>query len=1116
MFWTWLKSYWTSCERAVSPRLRARRRPQSPIPAMIESLEPRQLLSGVTPNTDNPAYDVGLVGLNANTGEWQAARYDGNEFVQETLAVWDAPSMETVVLHGDLWGTGQDELVRFDSSTGSFHAEWKNGSGIADAVITTWVPGMGLRFATVQDLNRDGRDDIIAMDRITGRWAASTTLPGGGYDTRFIGTWQTGVDWQHVAFVDLNADGADDVVGYNPTANSWNVLLGGGDAFTATSFANPTPASAVDRVVVANFDGTAGADILQRDDATGDWTATSFVGGVASSRVVGNWNAGGNWVDTTVIDFWNTGRDGVLARNAQTNEWRLTWSSGSGFATAGVSIWGSGTYVDARVLDINQDGREDLVARQFETGKLFALSSTPTSVQTKLLGTWQANTVYDVVQQGDFNGDSKGDLMGHAVDTATWVGLLSTGSSAFATPTVVDGEFGYDPANVMVGDFDVDGKLEVFSRDTSTDNWLSVSATNQQLTAARFNEWQAYGTTWREKFAIDFNGDGDAELLGRDAATGDWWLTTFAAATATTSKTANWSPSATWQAIQTVDFDGDGAVDVLARNASTGDWHLLRNNGGAITSTVIANWSASSTWTDFQIVDLFGTGKPVIVGLNNATNSWQGLWSIGTGFSSATLFGLRPGRSYVDTRVVDFFGDGRETVVTRDAQTGMWYAMWYGAAKFNLTALGAWSPSGNWENVTPADLEGTGRQALYGHDATSGAWRRLGFDGVMATSSVVAQTAPTTSLKLTSVGNFLDAAREALLTRDGRTGRWSRLVYTGASYQYADLGTWTEAQYWSATTVGDFNGDGRADLFGLSTTTSSWQVRTFNGIAWSSQTVGAVAPSAIMTEIPGASDATLRAKILAEAPGLAAALADGETRSVAILLRRWVGNNADSALFSDPLLLEAAGAADAFFRAYAPNQAGSTCGGFAEFYTQVLKLFEIDSLTVSFGERQSDLVHSTVVVPINENGTWNFEVFDPTFNFSFVDDVTGEALTYLDVVAAAQAGDTSAVEVEQGANDAREFLSSVVIDSPAVTLDRIENEIYIYRWAGYGLDDYPVTYSNSFAAFGYSPGLPGVYELMVKVLQVDANNGSGDPSVSNSQESAFITELSNLGITIPS
>ncbi|HET6426123.1 MAG TPA: VCBS repeat-containing protein, partial [Planctomycetaceae bacterium] len=804
----------------------------------------------------------------------------------------------------------------------------------------------------------------------------------------------------------------------------------------------------------------------------------------------------------------------IVGRNVQSNQWQMTWSVGSGMTTAPISIWGTGSYADAFIADLNRDGREEIVARQVQTGKWFALGSLPTAIRTDPLGAWPAQSTYDTVQQGDFNGDLLPDWIGHDAVSGAWRSMTSVGTGGYTVMELAAPAFGYVATETGVADYDLDGRLDVLSRDATTGNRLLVSVVNGALNARPYSDWTAYGNSWADTLTLDFNGDGDSDLLARDASSGNWWLTTFVATTPTTRKVAQWTSSAAWQNRFTLDFDGNGSSDVLARDPITGNWHLLRMVDGIATSTVIANWSPGVTWTDFQVADLMGNGRPMIVARNATTNLWQGLWSSGSGFTTASLRGLAAGQTYVDTRVVRFFGDSREAVVTRDSQTGAWYAMWYGNAWFNLTPLGTWDPSGSWENVAVADLEADGRQELYGHDARSGQTWRLAFNGTTATNTVIAVSPMNQNLDLATAGRFTNSGRQSLLVRDPATSRWYALQFNGLLYGYTDLGVWSETASWTSTRVADFNRDGRHELVGYSTATSTWTARGFDSSNWVQTTVSSLPVSARVGDVPGASNATLRATILRDVPELAAAVAVRDVHTMAELLRNWVANAADSTLYSNPLMSGTRTPAESFYKYYVPDLAGSSCGGFSEFFIQVLKLFQIDSLTIGLGDETADLLHATVVVPILSNGQWRFEFFDPTFNCSFDNSWNGRTATYFDLVDAARSGFSTHLQLNEAATDNRRFISAVPISDPDLVLERFANGVYVYRWPGYGIDDYLDQNHDALVNNGYSPGLHGFYQLLPQVKSVFANNGSGNPSTSNSQRTAFLVELATRGIAV--
>ncbi|HET6426539.1 MAG TPA: VCBS repeat-containing protein, partial [Planctomycetaceae bacterium] len=356
MTWSWFHRLLSRRGRPfTASRFRTPRRPSS-LPAMIELLEPRQLPAAPAVSPTLSAADDGVVTLAVSTGEWQATRFDGSQFVAESLTTWSSIPEDIVTVQGDLWATGQKQLVHFEPATGLFQAEWISGSANSQGTVAGWMSGMDLQFLTARDLDHNGFDDLIAMDRHTGNWALSTFHAGNQSDSRFVGTWRADVNWQHVQFADLNADGWDDVVGYNPGDRTWNALLGGSSSFTPVTFTDSTPAANIVDVRLADFDSRAGTDILYRNTTSGNWTAISLVSGQFQARTVGTWSTSGTWTDVLAVDFWGLGREAIVGRNVQSNQWQMTWSVGSGMTTAPISIWGTGSYADAFIADLNRDG----------------------------------------------------------------------------------------------------------------------------------------------------------------------------------------------------------------------------------------------------------------------------------------------------------------------------------------------------------------------------------------------------------------------------------------------------------------------------------------------------------------------------------------------------------------------------------------------------------------------------------------------------------------------------------------------------------------------------------------------------------------------------------------
>ncbi|MEH1097535.1 FG-GAP-like repeat-containing protein, partial [Micromonospora sp. CPCC 205739] len=151
------------------------------------------------------------------------------------------------------------------------------------------------------------------------------------------------------------------------------------------------------------------------------------------------------------------------------------------------------------------------------------------------------------------------------------------------------------------GDFDGDGDPDVLARNASNKNLHLYKGNGSggfvSGTGAAFsNNWSAFDRIFSPG---DFDGDGDSDILARNASSKDLHLYKGNGSGGFTSGTGA-AISNNWSAFDLIfsvgDFDGDGDGDVLARNASTKDLWLYRGNGsGGFSSgagAISNNWSA--------------------------------------------------------------------------------------------------------------------------------------------------------------------------------------------------------------------------------------------------------------------------------------------------------------------------------------------------------------------------------------------------------------------------------------------------------------------------------------------------------------------------------------------
>jgi hypothetical protein len=187
------------------------------------------------------------------------------------------------------------------------------------------------------------------------------------------------------------------------------------------------------------------------------------------------------------------------------------------------------------------------------------------------------------------------------------------------------------------GDFDGDGAADFLWRNAATGQntiWL-MDANNNFRTAISILEvadsnWEIVGTG-------DFNKNGKIDILWHNNASGAnsiWYMdgTTFAGAVA-----AQGTNDPNWRVVGATDFDGDTRPDIFWRNSVTGQnvvW-MMDNatflSASTVTSVTDLNWKIGG------LGDFNGDGKPDIAWRNYATGQ-NTIWLMnGTAFLDAVV-----------------------------------------------------------------------------------------------------------------------------------------------------------------------------------------------------------------------------------------------------------------------------------------------------------------------------------------------------------------------------------------------------------------------------------------------------------------------------------------------
>ncbi len=215
----------------------------------------------------------------------------------------------------------------------------------------------------------------------------------------------------------------------------------------------------------------------------------------------------------------------------------------------------------------------------------------------------------------------------------------------------------------------------------------------------------------------DFNGDGHADVLARDAQGGLWlypgngtggWLAKVKVGTGWSSMTALVAPG---------DFNGDRHADLLARDAQGNLWLYPGNGKGGW----LAKVKVGTGWG--SMTALVGIGafnrdlNPDLLARDAQGNLWlypgngTGRWlpkvKVGSGWGGMTAL----------VGVGDFNGDRHPDLFARDAQGNLWLYSGNGTGSWLAKAKVSTGWNGMTALVGPGDFSGDGRVDLIARDS---------------------------------------------------------------------------------------------------------------------------------------------------------------------------------------------------------------------------------------------------------------------------------------------------------------------------------------------------------------------------------------------------------------
>jgi len=329
----------------------------------------------------------------------------------------------------------------------------------------------------------------------------------------------------------------------------------------------------------------------------------------------------------------------------------------------------------------------------------WAAANTGAAFEARPLAAWMPAGGLTNVTTADVDGDGDGDVVGRAGNGTWWVGRNDGGTALVGVRFLVSNAVMLDP---QIGDLDGDGKADLVYRAPNTGMWVCRRSNGASFaTTELLGAWNP-AVAWSSVGLVDVDGDGDRDIVGRDPASGDWQVGRFsrgAASSIATSVFGRFAPAVNWAHLTLVDWDGDGDGDVVGRNPATGDWWLGRSDGAAFTNVRVGATPLQAGWSDVQIADFDGDGDKDVLGRNANNGNWRLARNDGGAELASLVIGNWTPGAWQFVTAGDFDGDGRADLAGFRQETGQWQVSLSKDAGLMNAVWGLWAMNAEWTNV---------------------------------------------------------------------------------------------------------------------------------------------------------------------------------------------------------------------------------------------------------------------------------------------------------------------------------------------------------------------------------------------------------------------------------
>jgi uncharacterized delta-60 repeat protein len=624
-------------------------------------------------------YDAALVRLNADgtldgtfaTNGVQLTDVGPGAAAETSLAVAISPQDSSVVIGGGSKASGGQTIpsdsfiVKYEGSLSpaaigpDFNGDgrrdfiWRNRSQ-SDGRLVFWYmggptgttfqslaivgtePDQNQQIVSFADFNRDGKDDILWRNSVTGRslvWFMNGQTKVGEKALNFNGSdlLLPGNDWNIKGTADFNRDGTVDILWRNKISGQnvvWNMAGSDGTTFSSLTEIGPAFTAGWDIRAVNDFNRDGNADLFWRNSVTGD-NVIWYLGGPTGTEyqsvntILGRPDV--NWDVVGSGDFNKDGEADLLWRNnvgGQTQVWLLGGSStitpkDSSYAVDALPL--SVDWSLQATADFTGDGRPDFVwrNRSQSDGRLVFWGMggpTGTTFQTLSIFGTETDQNMQIVSSADFDKDGKNDILWRNSITGRSLVWFMNGQTKVGEKALnFNGSDLLLPGNDWnikgTADFNRDGTVDILWRNKiSGQNVVWNMAGSDGTTFSSLTEiGPAFTASWDIRAVNDFNRDGNADLFWRNSVTGDnviWYLGGLTGTEYQSVSSILGRPDVNWDVVGSGDFNKDGEADLLWRNNVGGQTQVWMLGGSSIITPKDSSYAVDPLYlpVDWQLL----------------------------------------------------------------------------------------------------------------------------------------------------------------------------------------------------------------------------------------------------------------------------------------------------------------------------------------------------------------------------------------------------------------------------------------------------------------------------------------------------------------------------------